>query len=68
MVVEADTLEVLLTDIDPDIDGLRVDVTGCDNDLEAVIEGIVSVGFTDGDILALYDSEGVLLFNGLSVV
>jgi hypothetical protein len=68
VVVEADTLEVLLTDIDPDIDGLRVDVTGCDNDLEAVIEGIVSVGFTDGDILALYDSEGVLLFNGLSVV
>lgn len=68
MVVEADTLEVLLTDIDPDIDGLRVDVTDCDNDLEAVIEGIVSVGFTDGDILALYDSEGVLLFNGLSVV
>ena len=59
---------MLVTDIDADIDGLRVDVTDWDNDLDALIEGIVIVGFTDRDILEVYDSEGVLLFNGLSVV
>lgn len=69
-VVEADTFELLLTDIDPDIDGLRVTDNDTVDDLHDVMEGIpviegiaVIVGFTDGVILTLYDCDVVSLYN-----